>query len=337
MAERQISGEQASGPVLVYLPDRGIGDLMWHLPTIRAIAGKTPGGKVVLAARPSTRAAEVLAAEPSIGRIDYLTYHAGAFKQVREVADFYRLCRRLKPSAVWILEKIGRPAQAAFFAGVPERHGFGLGHASQERWLSRGPRLPKSMRPAHRLEKLAAFEASHGLTLPDREPALKIDPRPLEAIRQRYADRPRPWAVFGPGASEPHRCWPAESFAKVAEGLADEVGTFFWLGGPQDAERFAVAIAASAQPEKSVVACDLTLDAAAALLSDASVFLGNDSGPLNLAAAVGVPAVGLYGTSPPLLYSKWLEALVAPTKVLADVTPEEAIQALRRNLARKRA
>lgn len=320
-----------AGPVLVYLPDRGVGDLMWHLPTIRAIAARAPGGQVVLAARPATRAAEVLAVEPTISRVEYLTYHAGAFKRLREIADFYRLCRQLRPSAVWILEKIGRPAQAAFFAGVPERHGFGLGHSSQERWLSRGPRLPKSMRPAHRLEKLARFEELHGLAPVDREPALKVDPRQIEAIRHRYGDRLRPWVAFGAGASELDRCWPADSFNRVAQGMASEVGTFFWLGGPQEAPRFQTAVG-STVPGQAVVACDLSLDAAAALLSEASVFLGNDSGPLNLAAAVGVPAIGLYGTSPPLLYSKWLRALVAPTKVLADIAPDEAIEAIRPHL-----
>lgn len=325
---------KSAGPVLVYLPDRGVGDLMWHLPTMRAIAAGAPEGTVVLAARPSTRAAEVLAVEPTISRVEYLTYHAGPFKQLREVADFYRLCRQLEPSAVWVLEKIGRPAQAAFFAGVPERYGFGLGHSSQERWLSPGPRLPKSMRSAHRLEKLAAFEALHGLALDNREPALKIDPSQLEAVRRRYADRPRPWVVFGAGASEPDRCWPPGSFNEVAAGLAGEVGTFFWLGGPQEAADFRAAVAASGTPEQAVVACDLTLDGAAALLSQASAFLGNDSGPLNLAAAVGVPAIGLYGKSPPLLYSKWLHALVAPTKVLADVTPAEAMKAIRRHRLR---
>ena len=58
------------GPVLVYAPDRGIGDLMWHLPTIRAIAATTPEGQVVLVARPSSRASEVLAVERQIVAIE---------------------------------------------------------------------------------------------------------------------------------------------------------------------------------------------------------------------------------------------------------------------------
>src|SRR3954465_3028697 len=120
------SASNPPGPVLVYAPDRGIGDLMWHLPTFRAIATQTPEGQVVLAARPSSRAAEVLAVEPTISRVVYARHFPGAVKGVREVLDFWRICRQVQPRAVWILEKIGRPAQAAWLAGVSERRGFGL-------------------------------------------------------------------------------------------------------------------------------------------------------------------------------------------------------------------
>ncbi len=330
---RELPLARSNGPVLVYCPDRGIGDLMWHLPTIRAIAAKTPEGRVALATRPSTRAAEVLAVEPAVERVDYLTYHAGPFKQVREVADFHRLCRTLRPRAVWILEKIGRPAQAAKLAGVPERRGFGLGHASQERWLSPGPTLPKSMRSAHRIEKLEALEALYGLTVESREPALVVDPRRTEAVAARFADRPKPWVVFGPGAADAYKCWPRESFAALANELAAEAGTFFWLGGPHEAGRFAEGIARTGDPAKSVLACDLTLDASAALIAQSALFFGNDSGPMNLAAAVGTPTIGLYGRTPALFYSKWLAALVSPTQDLKDISPATAADAVRRSLA----
>lgn len=321
---------KTQGPVIAYLPDRGIGDLMWHLPTIRAIAAKTASGKVVLAARPSTRAAEVLAVEPTIERIEYLTYHSGPWKTVREIADFHRLCRRLRPSAVWILEKIGRPAQAAWLAGVPERRGFGLGHASQERWLSAGPKLPKAMRKAHRIEKLAAFEALNGLAVASREPALQTDAKASEAIRVRFGHLPRPWTVFGAGAVDEHRCWPIEAFIRLADTLASEGGTTFWLGGPQDSAKFAAAIDGLQDPGRSALACDLPLSESAALLEQADVFVGNDSGPLNLACAVGTRAVGLYGDTPVLHYSQWLAAAVSPTLRLPDLTPEQVLETVRR-------
>jgi heptosyltransferase-2 len=314
-----------TGPVLVYAPDRGIGDLMWHLPTIRAIAATTPEGQVVLVARPTSRAAEVLTVEPSVARVLYAPHYTGNLKGVRETLDFYRLCKAEKPRAVWILEKIDRPAIAAFLAGVPERRGFGLGHG-QETFLTTGPYLPKSMRPAHRIDKLAAFEAAHGLVVDSREPALKLDPKALEAVKAKYADKPGPWLALGIGASEPARTWPAERFAETAAKLSDLFGTVFWVGGPHEAETANVAIGGL---QNNVVACDLTLDRSAALIALSAGFLGNDSGALNVAAAVGTPCVGLMGTAPVPAYSRWLSRLDGGEGRIADITVDQAADAVR--------
>jgi heptosyltransferase II len=298
---------------------------MWHLPTIRAIAATMPEGKVVLVARPSSRAAEVLTVEPSVARVLYAPHYKGKLKGVREVVDFYRLCRAERPRAVWILEKIDRPAIAAALAGVPERRGFGLGHG-QERFLTTGPYLPKSMRPAHRLDKLAAFEAAHGLVVDSREPDLKLDPEALAAVKARYADKPGPWLTLGVGASEPARTWPADRFASTAARLSDLFGTVFWVGGPHEAQ---VAKAAIGDLPGNVVACDLTLDKSAALIALSAGFLGNDSGALNVAAAVGTPCVGLMGTAPVPAYSRWLSRLDGGQGRIADITVDQAADAVR--------
>lgn len=324
-----MSANTSAGPVLVYAPDRGIGDLMWHLPTFRAIAATTPEGQVVLAARPSSRAAEVLAVEPTIASVVYARHFTGALKGVKEVLDFWRICRAVKPRAVWILEKIGRPAQAAWLAGVPDRRGFGLGHSSQEQWL-RGPFLPKAMRPEHRLTKLAAFEALHGLKVDSREPDLRLDPKAVAAVKARFGDRPGPWLVLGVGASEPARTWPAERFAAVSGALADLFGTVFWLGGPGDAARAGPVIEAQPGEGRDVPVFDLPLDQGAALIALSAGFLGNDSGPLNVAASVGRPAVGLMGTSPVPAYSRWLSRLDGGEGRIADISVEEAVAAVRK-------
>lgn len=314
-----------TGPVLVYAPDRGIGDLMWHLPTLRAIAATTPEGRVVLVARPSSRAAEVLKVEPAVSKVLYAPHYKDKLKGVRETLDFLRLCKAEKPRAVWILEKIDRPAIAAFLAGVPERRGFGLGHG-QERFLNKGPFLPKAMRPAHRLDKLAAFETAHGLAVASREPALKLDPDAVAAVKARYGNRPGPWLCLGIGASEPARTWPAERFAETARRLADLFGTVFWVGGPHEAQ---AAKAAIGDLPANVVACDLPLDQSAALIGLSAGFLGNDSGALNVSAAVETPCVGLMGTAPVPAYSRWLTRLDGGEGRIADITVDQAAQAVR--------
>jgi heptosyltransferase-2 len=318
----------APGLVMVYMPDRGVGDLMWHLPTLRAIAASTPEGRVLLATRPSSRARDLLAAEPCVVAVDYLDYRAGTFRNLVEIADFYKLCRRRRPRAVWILEKIDRPAIGAALAGVPERRGFGLGHG-QERWLTHRPFLPRSMRPAHRIEKLAALEAGHGLTVTSREPALVPIPAAVEAMEARFAGLPRPWIVYGVGSSEPSRCWPMERFGELTRELADLGGTRFWLGGFGDSAAVDAQLAAGAD---GVNVCDLKMDAAAALASRADLFIGNNSGPLNIAASVGVTSIGLFAGTAPLDYSRFLRAIVGPEEGMAFLGVESVAPIARLSL-----
>ena len=62
----------------------------------------------------------------------------------------------------------------------------------------------------------------------------------------------------------------------------------------------------------AINACDLNLTEAAALLRRADLFVGPSSGPLNLAAAGGTDAFGLFGSTPVLTYSKFIHPIVPP-------------------------
>jgi ADP-heptose:LPS heptosyltransferase len=58
-------------------------------------------------------------------------------------------------------------------------------------------------------------------------------------------------------------------------------------------------------------ACELTVTEAAALLQQADLFVGPDSGPMNLAIAVNTPAIGLFGATPVLLHARYVH-VIAP-------------------------
>src|SRR4029077_20099144 len=86
-------------------------------------------------------------------------------------------------------------------------------------------------------------------------------------------------------------------------------GTVFLIGGPAHAAR-AERLLQSA-PAPAVNACDLSIMDAAGLLQKSDLFVGVDSGPMNLAAAVGTPAFGLFGPTRVLTYSRFIHAIQA--------------------------
>ena len=97
--------------------------------------------------------------------------------------------------------------------------------------------------------------------------------------------QPRPWIVLGIGGSHPDKDWPDSYWAEFLAGLRRRcAGTIFLIGGAQNAAR--AQRSDRAQPGHGRVdACDLALIEAVALLRHADLFVGTDSGPMNLAAA----------------------------------------------------
>ncbi|MEC9167208.1 MAG: hypothetical protein VX596_08930, partial [Pseudomonadota bacterium] len=103
---------------LVLQPLPGIGDMIWHLPHIAAIAAQTPTGTVSLAAKPSSHADQILADAAHIVDILWLEPH-----HTHGPLGFWRLARHLRPydfTEAWILH--GSPRYAAG-AAWPPNHG----------------------------------------------------------------------------------------------------------------------------------------------------------------------------------------------------------------------
>lgn len=106
--------------------------------------------------------------------------------------------------------------------------------------------------------------------------------------------------ALGPGANFMGKRWPPERFAELAARVCGPGGLMegrpvLVLGGPED--RAIAAAVAGAAPGGVDVAGRLDLLASAALLKRAGLFVGNDSGLMHIAAAMGAPTVGLFGPS----------------------------------------
>ena len=70
---------QAVTATAVIQPKPGIGDVIWHLPFIRAIAAAAPGGQVTFLAPPTSLARELLVAEPAVAETLYFHHQGGHY------------------------------------------------------------------------------------------------------------------------------------------------------------------------------------------------------------------------------------------------------------------
>ena len=106
-----------------------------------------------------------------------------------------------------------------------------------------------------------------------------------------------PYAVIHPFASAPDKTWPAERFVSVAAHLRESCGLEpLFLAGPGD----------DPSPFSGFqIWRNSPLDKVKSLMSGASLFVGNDSGPAHVAAAFGVPVVVLFGASDSIVWAPW--------------------------------
>lgn len=307
----------------------GIGDVIWHLPFVRAIAAAAPGGKVAFLAPPTSGAKDLLAAEPGVAETIYFDHAGSELRRGLNLIRLAALLRRRRFRSIWILDRTTRPAVAAALAGIPERIGLGLG--AQQHFIT-NPGIDYRHFHDHPIDWLRALMAARNIPLPSIEPALRIADARLAAIGAKFAALPRPWIALGLGASHPDKDWPDEYWARFIGALRGRTaGTVFLVGGKANRTRAEKFIAASAGAP-AVDACDFALVEAAALLRHADLFLGPSSGPLNLAAAGGTEAFGLFGSTPVLTYSKFIHAIVpagGPSPGgMRLISPEQAIDAV---------
>ena len=322
-------------PSAVIQVKRGIGDVIWHLPFIRAIAAAAPGGRVTFLAPPTSGARELLAAEPCIAETLYFEHSGSELRRGLNLIRLVALLRQRRFRTLWILDRTTRPAFAALLAGIPERIGVGL---TRQRWLITNSGIPQSHWHDFPIDWLVTLLNQMNVPLPTLEPQLQLPGATLAAIGARFSRRARPWIVVGIGASHPDKDWAQAYWAEFVAGLCRRTaGTVFLLGGDDSIGRADDLIASSTGAD-AVNACGLKLVEAAALLQRADLFVGTDSGPMNVAAATGTDAYALFGATPVLTYSKFIHPIVPqggpkpggmaqlkPASVLEQIAPQLSV------------
>jgi heptosyltransferase-2 len=315
---------------LIVQPLPGIGDMVWHLRHLHAIAAAAPGGRVDLLAKPRSQADRLLLADPTVARVLWLRRGPGEHDGLPGLLRLAALMRLHGYEAVWILHGSWRYALAAQFAGIGTRIGYGRG--LQRCFLTRpGLRAPARH---HAIENADRLLDTNGLAFTEPEPRLPVAPQAAAAVEARYGALPRPWVALGIGGSEPFKHWGRENFASLAAALSDPGRrSLFLLGGAEEADQGAwIAERVRAAGGAAELTLDLPLEQAVALTAACRLSLGNDTGLLNVAAAVGVDAVGLFGGSPPLAYSPRIHPLVPPagTTGMAGIGLDQVLEAARR-------
>jgi len=129
-------------------------------------------------------------------------------------------------------------------------------------------------------------------------------PRPTAAKKMvdTFLDQVQPgpeFIVINPGAGWDSKLWPARRYGLLARELGRQHGIHSIVAWAGDRERSWTAEIVEHSAGHAIAAPDTTLPQLAALLRRATMFVGSDTGPLHLAAAVGTTCVSMYGPTRP--------------------------------------
>ena len=106
--------------------------------------------------------------------------------------------------------------------------------------------------------------------------------------------------AIAPGASYgAAKCWPPERFALLADRLISECGADVIFFGTPGEKEIAARIRSHMKSRAISLVGETSMRDLAALFASCSVFIGNDSGAMHVAAAAGLPVIGIFGSTDP--------------------------------------
>jgi heptosyltransferase-2 len=280
-----------------------VGDAIIALPALRAVRSRFREAEISIVARPYV--VDIYRGQQICDELiayDLLGAHAGFSGRERLASDL----RAKKFDVALLLQNAFDAAWIAWRAGIPERVGYARDGRSI--LLTKAIPLPKLGEiPVHeKFYYLELLRRAGWLDALTDESLITLDVPETgrqQASAALIAAGMRPDALriaIGAGASYGSaKCWPPSRFAEIASRLQSQADADIILFGIATEAAVSNEIAAG-MPRPPI---DLTGKTAIAdlpaLLSQCHLFIGNDSGAMHVAAAVGLPVVAVFGPTDP--------------------------------------
>jgi len=262
-----------------------LGDVLCAEPLVRAAARLHPGEPVDFLTSPG--AAPLLHGHPQLRSV--LVYDKR--RADRGVSGMLRAARRLRQASyarAWSTHRSWRTALLLKLARISERVGFE--GASGSFLYSRRVPYRKDL---HEIERNLEFAGGGPWEAP------RVYPGESESLRASELAPEGAFVVVAPGSIWATKRWPEEHFAVLVRTLASGGAPVVLLGGPDDRE-LCQRIARAADGN---LVTDLTgrtsLRESYALIARAACLVCNDSAPMHLGVAAGVPVIGIYCSTVP--------------------------------------
>lgn len=280
-----------------------IGDLLVATPTIKAIRKRYPLAQISMMVQ--KRFSDMILHSPYLNHVigvqnseNLLTL---VLTSIRLRKKNFDLVISLSPGIrnSWIAQFSGARYKVGYLNNSSRRPTFFNDHLIEARGFIPGKRVIYN-RHEHLITRAAKAIIPLDIDVVDRNMDLFLDPgTELDIDKEIKQNHMR--IVVHPGAGWYYKIWPKRNFAQLIEMLMEHYRhrkpQIIIIGGAEDSETLRF-IASSVDDELTVLE-GYPLSKVASLIKRSHLFIGNDSGPLHIAGAFGIPFIGLFGPSRP--------------------------------------
>ena len=271
-----------------------LGDLIWQLPYIKAISDHHDQ-KVDLIVRKKTQAKNILKDINHINLINYNDFRKGIYYWI-DVFKLIGIFLTNKYTHVYILDKVNKPAIAARLSGVKNIIGPGIGN--QKKWLTVNKFLTNEDWKMSYSEQSQKFLSINSINLNSIYPEIEVDPTRYEKDHSDLIIQGKKIS-FGIDSFEDYKMWYEDYFIQLADKLYQKkIFDYIYLICGPDKSYLADNIIKKSKKNYFINCSKKDLGGIILALKNSSFFVGNNSGPLNLAAALKIPSFGLIANDP---------------------------------------
>jgi len=283
-----------------------LGDAVLTTPALGAVRKAFPQARIFMAAQPAV--AELFLRHPDVDEIlvyDKRGRHEGAMGMIRMAGEL----RRKRFDSALLFQNAFDAALLTFLAGIPEREGYATD--GRRMLLTRAIPVTEEVQSLHHAEYYLRLVAELGIARPERpQLSLRVTEDELHAMRARLSVEGAPEGkrilCINPGATYGSaKRWFPDRFAAVADALSEEWGASVVLMGSVPERPLSIEIEAAMRHRPINLSGRTAVRELMALLACCSFLVTNDSGPMHIAAALGVPLVAIFGPTDWRKTSPW--------------------------------
>jgi heptosyltransferase-1 len=271
-----------------------IGDAIHGLPVLCALRDYFPRARLTWVVE--QRAATVLRGHSALDRLIELPRRW--WRNPLTVLRLRRDLRAIRPEVAIDLQGLTKSAAVAKLSGAGLRIGFAKPEGREFSRLLNNRRVTTST--THVVDRYLELLRPLGIDRPEVRfdvPQRSEDEASMgRLIRERGLGAG--FAIINPGAGWASKRWPTDRYSAVARYLGQQRhlrSLVVWAGAEERAWADQIITTSAGMAQMAPVT---SLSELAELCRRARLFIGSDTGPLHLAAAVGAVCVGLYGPMP---------------------------------------